>query len=181
MHKSHYIVLLAMLFSLPIASQLYEVKKGSIAFHSNAPQENIDATSKELSGLMNLTANNFAFAVDVNTFKGFNSALQQEHFYENYMQTDVYPKATFSGKLIDKFNTETNTQIIRAKGTLDVHGVKQERIIEVQIQKSSTGYSIHSEFNILLQDHGIMVPKIVNQKIAENIAVIVKGSLVVKN
>lgn len=180
MHKPHYIVLAALLMAMPLFSQMFEVKKGSIVFHSNAPQENIDATSKSLTGLMNISANNFAFAVDVNTFKGFNSALQQEHFYENYMQTDLYPRATFSGKLIDKFNPEQSIQTIRAKGTLEIHGVKQERIIEVAIQKTSSGYSIHSEFNVLLQDHGIMVPKIVNQKIAENIAVIVDGTLALK-
>ena len=178
----HYIVtiIFALLVSQQMTSQLFEVKTGSIKFDSNAPQEDIHATSKELTGLMNLSANNFAFAVDVRTFHGFNSALQQEHFYENYMQTDIYPRASFSGKLIDKFNPELNTQIIRAKGIFEVYGVKQERIIEVEIQKNSKGYTFTADFNVLLADHGILIPKIVNQKIAENIKVKVSAMLVEK-
>jgi polyisoprenoid-binding protein YceI len=159
---------------------MFEIKQGTVTFKSNAPLENINAESAMLTGLVSLDQNTFAFSVDVNSFKGFNSALQQEHFYENYMETDVYPRATFSGKLIDKFNPDLQTQKIRAKGNLDIHGVKKERIIDVVITKKGDHYLIVSDFNVLLADHNIRIPKVVYQKIAENINIKVQGEMVRK-
>lgn len=159
---------------------LYVVKKGSIVFKSNAPQEDIQARSTAPEGLMDIQNNTFAFKVEILSFNGFNSALQQEHFYENYMETPRFPNASYSGKLIDKFNPDLVTQKLRSKGVLEIHGVKKERIIEVVIQKSASGYIITSDFNVLLSDHGIVVPKIVFQKIAENIKVNTRFEMSVK-
>jgi len=159
---------------------MFEIKQGTVTFKSNAPLENINAESAMLTGLVSLDQNTFAFSVDVNSFKGFNSSLQQEHFYENYMETDIYPRATFSGKLIDKFNPDLQSQKIRAKGNLDIHGVKQERIIDVVITKKGDHYLIVSDFNVPLVDHNIRIPKVVYQKIAENINIKVQGEMVRK-
>jgi hypothetical protein len=174
------VVILCLLTSHVSSAQLFTVKSGKIFFESNAPQENIQASSSNLSGLMNININTFAFAVDIKSFKGFNSDLQEEHFYENYMQTDIFPRSTFSGKLIDKFNADAVKQTLRAKGQFEIHGVKAERIIQVEILKTTTGYNVKTEFNVLLEDHGIVVPKIVFQKIAENIKVSVSVEMVSK-
>jgi hypothetical protein len=96
------------------------------------------------------------------------------------MESDLYPKATFSGKLIDKFNPEMATQKLRAKGNLTIHGVKKERIIDVILTKKGDLYLLNCNFNVLLVDHAIRIPKVVHQKIAENISVSVKGDMVAK-
>jgi len=75
--------------------------KGEVTFVSNAPLEFITAKSAKLNGLLNLQSKSFAFQMQVETFKGFNSPLQQEHFFENYMRTHIYPIATYAGKIID--------------------------------------------------------------------------------
>ncbi len=158
-----------------IAQSTLALKSGTITFDSNAPQEKIRAETNKFSGLLNMEQNSFAFSVDIHSFTGFNSPLQQEHFYENYMQYAIYPRSTFSGKFIDKFDPNAVAQKLRAKGQLDIHGVKKERIIEVSLTKSGSNYFIESEFNVLLEEHNISIPKIVYQKIAENINVKVKG------
>ncbi len=162
------------------AQDMYSIQNGKIHFVSNAPEENIEAMSRELSGLMNIVENTFAFSVYLKTFKGFNSPLQQEHFYENYMQTDIFPRSTFTGKLIDKFDPNTSKQKVRAKGQFEIHGIKKERIIEVNLTKTNKGFLIESEFNVLLEDHGIQVPQIVFQKIAANINVSITGEMLLK-
>ena len=64
------------------------------------------------------------------SFKGFNSPVQQEHFYENYIEDDKFPRSSFQGKIIEKIDANlTGDFNVRAKGILDIHGVKQERII----------------------------------------------------
>jgi polyisoprenoid-binding protein YceI len=159
------------------AQSLFEMNGGVIKFESKALLENITATSNQTKGIVNITQNTFAFSVEINSFKGFNSDLQKEHFNENYLESDIYTKSTFTGKLIDKFDPTKATQTIRSKGQLEIHGVKQERIISVTLVKSGNNYTLSADFNVLLADFGISVPRIVNQKIAEIIFVTIRGTI----
>jgi hypothetical protein len=159
------------------AQSLYEMSSGVIKFESKALLENIIASSNQTKGIVNITQNTFAFSVEINSFQGFNSDLQKEHFNENYLESDIFPKSTFSGKLIDKFDPTKASQTIRSKGQLEIHGVKQERIISVTLVKSGNNYTLSADFNVLLADHGISVPRIVNQKIAEIIFITIKGTI----
>jgi polyisoprenoid-binding protein YceI len=159
------------------AQSLFEMNGGVIKFESKALLENITATSNQTKGIVNIAQNTFAFSVEINSFKGFNSDLQKEHFNENYLESDIYTKSTFTGKLIDKFDPTKATQTIRSKGQLEIHGVKQERIISVTLVKSGNNYILSADFNVLLADFGISVPRIVNQKIAEIIFVTIRGTI----
>jgi polyisoprenoid-binding protein YceI len=159
------------------AQSFFEMNGGVIKFESKALLENITATSNQTKGIVNIAQNTFAFSVEINSFKGFNSDLQKEHFNENYLESDIYTKSTFTGKLIDKFDPTKATQTIRSKGQLEIHGVKQERIISVTLVKSGNNYTLSADFNVLLADFGISVPRIVNQKIAEIIFVTIRGTI----
>jgi polyisoprenoid-binding protein YceI len=155
----------------PLHAQLKAVN-GRVKFTSNAPLEMIAAASDKLQGALDRDKNAFAFLVDLKTFKGFNSDLQREHFHENYLETSKFPQASFSGKIIETVDYSKNgTYTVRAKGFLVVHGVKQERIIKGTMTIAANTLTITANFSVLLQDHDIKIPKIVNQKIAEAIKV----------
>lgn len=156
--------------------EIYQVQKGTIAFESNAELEIIRAESKILKGLFDLTTGAFAFSVDIQSFQGFNSALQKEHFNENYLESNLYPKADFKGKILDKIDTQKSNQTLRAKGKLTIHGVEKERIISVNFRKQNNTFLITTDFNIPLEDHGITIPRIVYQKISESIKVSISAS-----
>ena len=153
-------------------------RTGAAGFTSNAPLEVIKAESKEVFGAINLTDRSFAFSIDNKSFKGFNSDLQQEHFYENYMETQLYPVSSFKGKIIEKIDVDvTDEQMVRAKGILDIHGVSQERIIKGTLKITENKMQLKASFTVLLEDHQIKVPKVVNQKIAESIEVTINAEL----
>jgi polyisoprenoid-binding protein YceI len=177
-----FLCILTTLFAihLEVSSQNLQVKQGTISFESNAELEIIKASSNKLKGLFNAANKNFAFTIEIASFEGFNSALQKEHFNENYMETATFPKASFSGKILDNFDPNKDKQIIRAKGKLDVHGVVKERILEIEFTKKNSEYIIFTNFNIRLEDHDITIPRIVHQKISPTIAVDVKGVLKMK-
>jgi len=160
---------------------LFTVSTGSITFRSDAPVELIKATSNQLKGIFNAERKQFAFTINVNTFKGFNSPLQQEHFNENYLETDKFPRASFEGKIIEDIDLHTDgIYSIRAKGNLTVHGVVQERIIKCDINIKGGVVSIKSNFTVLLADHNITIPKVVHEKLASEIKVEVKTDLIEK-
>ena len=150
----------------------YQATAGSVVFTSNAPLEIIRAESDQLRGILVPEEKRFAFTVAMRSFAGFNSPLQREHFRENYLETDRFPSATFSGKIIDAVDFSTpGTYTVRTKGILEIHGVPRERIIRGKLTVEKDYLRITADFTVPLEAHNIRIPRLVRQKIAETIAV----------
>jgi len=145
---------------------------GDVKFVSDASLEIIKAESSKLVGIVDLTDNKFAFSVKLLTLEGFNSALQKEHFNENYMETTKYPTITYTGKLLDEIpiNKDGKYQI-RTKGKFSIRGIIKERILNHDVTVTNGQIQIASNFKILLEDYNINIPKIVHKKIAEEIQI----------
>lgn len=168
------LILLACLPALPQDNDpaIFQTTRGEASFISDAPLEIIKASSNELNGLLNAEERTFAFSMKTRSFKGFNSPLQQEHFYENYIESNLYPNARFSGKIIEPVNLlEPGEHSVRAKGILEIHGVERERVIRVDLTVEDRKITAKSNFEVLLEDHNITIPKMVFQKISEQIRV----------
>jgi hypothetical protein len=158
---------------------LLQSKNGWVRFTSEAPLELINAESKKLKAIIDIEKRTLAFKIPISTFEGFNSPLQHEHFNENYMEMEMYPNATFSGKLIEDIDLSVaGSYKVRAKGMLTIHGIEKERIISGVIGVKPTGLSLKTTFEVPLSDHEILIPRIVNQKIAEIITVELKADLI---
>ena len=160
---------------------IFNITKGKISFSSDAPLELITAISNELKGLIETEKKQFAFSVKVRSFKGFNSGFQKDHFNENYLETDKYPEATFSGKIIEDVDFgKNNVLTVRAKGILTVHGVPKERIIKSDMTIKDGQIFIKANFTVLLADHNIPIPKVVHEKLASEIKVEVNSELKIR-
>lgn len=178
-HIRYYLLfIITCLFTQLVPAQEFNTSNGIIQFRSDAPLELIRASSKEMHGKLFADKKIFAFSVKIRTFNGFNSPLQKEHFNENYMESNVFPNATFSGKIIEDINFSQNgTYTIRAKGILNIHGIQQERIIKSEITINNGSLKISSTFTVQLSDHNIPVPKVVHEKLASEIKVEVNADL----
>ena len=163
------------------AQKKYSTQEAILDFTSQAELELIKAASNETRGIIDPASNQFAFSVQVNTFNGFNSALQRDHFNEKYMESDKFPKASFSGKIIEQVDYSKNGSYdIRAKGDLDIHGVKQMRIIKGKIVVDNGRLTVDAQFMVPLSDHNISIPTIVSQKIATEIQVQFEASMILQ-
>ncbi|MBA2611390.1 MAG: YceI family protein [Bacteroidetes bacterium] len=159
-------------------SQIYMCKDGITKFTSEAPLELIKAQSNKTVGALDIGNKNVAFSVNVDSFDGFNSGLQKEHFKENYLETMKYANATFKGKIIEDIDfTKNGTYTVRAKGTFNIHGTEKEKIVKTKITVKDKEILIETSFEVPLEDHNIKIPKVVNQKIASIILVDVKATL----
>jgi hypothetical protein len=157
---------------------VFTIRKSQVSFVSDAPLELIKAKSTQLRGVLEPDKRVFAFVIPSNSFEGFNNPLQQIHFYENYIEASKYPEDSFKGKIIEQINFNNDGEYqIRAKGGLIIHGVEQERIIKVKIRLSKGVMYATSDFSILLQEHNITIPRVVYQKIAEEINIHVSMEL----
>ena len=162
-------------------SLLFSTGAGTITFTSDAPLELIQASSNKLKGWLNPDSKQFSFTIDIKTFKGFKIYMQQKHFNENYLESDKYPQASFEGKIIEDLDLRRDGLYnIRAKGNLSIHGVTQERIIRCNLIIKNGLVSVKANFIVLLADHNIAIPKILDQKLASNIKIEVKTDLIEK-
>lgn len=160
------------------AQDTYEMKQGIIRFYSEAPQELISASTTQLRGVLDIKKKQFVFKVPNVSFMGFNSPLQREHFNENYIETDIYPESGFRGKIIEDVDvSKDGVYKVRAKGKLIIHGVEQERIIDVDIKTKDGKLSVRSEFLVALGEHNIKIPRVVYDKLAPDIHIAVSGSM----
>ncbi len=160
------------------AQQVYEVNDGTVRFYSNAPQELIKASSDKLQGVVDVQEKRFAFRVEISSFFGFNNNLQRSHFNENYMESDQYPVATFAGKIIEDVDLLSGGRHkLRAKGKLSIHGVEQERIIYVTTYMVNGRMNVTATFTVPLIDHSIKIPRVVYEKLASEINVMVSATL----
>jgi len=157
---------------------IYTCRTGQASFLSDAPLEVIKASSKNLTGALNISDRSFSFLVPTRTFEGFNSSLQKTHFNEDYMETDTYPNSTFKGKIIEEVDLSVpGTYKVRAKGKMYIHGVENDRIVRCDLIVSEKKIDIRAAFTVFLTDHKISIPSILNQKIAEEIKVEISFSL----
>ena len=102
----------------------------------------------------------------------------QEHFNENYMESEKYPLAKFKGVIEPKIDfTKDGEYSVMAKGILNVHGVDQPRTINGKIVIKNGVVNLNSNFNVACDAHKIKIPKLVFTKIAEIIQVKVQGDL----
>ena len=167
----HIIFLLALLSFNQAGGTLYACKNAKITLYSEAPIENIEATSVNGTSVLNAATGEIAFSIPIRSFH-FHKSLMEEHFNENYMESDKYPNAAFKGRLqtIPDLSKD-GAYPVRATGTLDVHGVKQDRTIDGRLVVKAGVVSLAAQFNVKCADHHIDIPKIVFHNIAETIQV----------
>ena len=167
-----FLPILFFLASLRVGAQsIYTVKEGEISFYSEATLENIEAHNKNIHALLNIATRELAFIVPVRNFN-FKKALMQEHFNEKYLESDKFPTATFKGKINETidFSRDGETQAT-ASGKLTIHGVEQSVTCPGKVLIENGEIIMHSDFNVLLKDYNITIPRVVFQNIAETIAV----------
>jgi polyisoprenoid-binding protein YceI len=150
---------------------MYSTSAGNTRFSSETPLENIKAENKKCQAILNTSTGELAIRMNMHDFV-FPNKLMQEHFNENYMESDKYPNATFSGR-VDKVidYTKDGEYDASATGKFTVHGVTKSRTIRGKIKIEGNRITILSDFQVALADHKIEVPQIVFVKIARNIEV----------
>ncbi len=155
----------------------YRFESGKIHFFSEAPLENIEAEAKEFVAILNPDNRKFAFSVFINKFK-FDKALMQEHFNENYMESEKYPKGTFSGVINENVDLlKDSTYKVTVTGKLTIHGVEKDRTMDATITVKKGKMDISSKFQVKLADHNIEIPTMVVKNIAEVIDVDINATL----
>lgn len=163
-----------MLFFLPLAllGQKFTVEQSKVTFFSDATLEDIYAENTKTSSLYNLETREIVFSIPIKEF-AFDKNLMKEHFNEKYLESEKFPKSIFQGKIEQFDPARAGVQNVVAKGKLTIHGVTREIAVPGTIEKSGDKISMKAKFVVALEDYDVDRPKLLWQKIAESVEVVV--------
>lgn len=158
-------------------AQKYITREAMISFYGETAVETIDPVSNQGSSVIDLEKKALAYQVQMKSFR-FRKALMEEHFNENYVESETYPKAVFRGQFTEDVDLNSNDeQTITVKGNMNMHGVDRDLETTCTIVVNDDGtITLTSEFQLKPKDFDIHIPSAVRNKIAETFDVKVKGT-----
>jgi hypothetical protein len=158
------------------AQETYFSKTGVIDFFSSTPIEDIKAENNEVVSILNIKTGEISFGLLIKSFQ-FENKLMQEHFNENYMESDKFPKAKFEGKIINNKEIDyisIGTYDAQIKGKITIHGVIRKIEPTAKIIVKEDGISAASFIRLKPEDFQIEIPAVVRNNIAKIIDVNIK-------
>ncbi|MCU0462131.1 MAG: YceI family protein [Bacteroidales bacterium] len=165
---------LAFLF-LAANAQKYMTRNGFIGFNSHTAVEDIKADNNQVASVLDIATGEIVFQVLIKSFH-FEKALMEEHFNENYMESEKFPKSTFRGKITNlsaiDFSKEGKYDVV-VEGDLNIHDVTNKVSAKGNLEVISGGINANSKFSIVPEDYKINIPGVVRDNIAKNLEVTV--------
>ncbi len=149
-------------------AQQYIARQGQVTFFSYATVENIEAKNNQALSILDLEKNEMAVSMLMRAFV-FKKDLMHEHFNESYIESDLFPKATFEGNFDNIENSLNQTRLI--KGKITIHGITKDIDIKTTVKKVNQNYAISGEFNLTVKDFNIKIPPILSNNIAKVVLV----------
>lgn len=185
--KNFLLTILSAITLLNTNAQIFKAKDGGtlITFYSKSPLEDIDATNKGAVVVLNSSNNDIQVRLTMQNFK-FKNALMEEHFNENYMETEkkapdgTYPNryAIFKGKINENVDyTKDGETKVTVTGKMEMHGVTKEETYEGIVKKVGNEITISCKFKIKVADYNVKVPSLYVKNIAEIVDIDVKSVL----
>ena len=172
MKRQFFLFALLLVSSATIFAQgKFFTKNGHIDFFSSTPMENISAANDKVTSVLDTETGKLDFAVLIKAFE-FEKALMQEHFNENYMESDKFPKSTFKGQIdnISDINFKNGgSYSVTVSGDLTIHGVTKPVTARGTLDVSEGKIVATTKFSVAVADYNIEIPKLVRDQIAKNI------------
>ena len=165
-------IILLLLFIPLFGRDIYFTRSGEVSFFSSTPIYDISAVNNQMTCVLDLETGSVSFRIPILGFN-FPNGLMQEHFNENYMESDIYPNASFKGKINDwnKLKLSENPQEITLNGTMTIHGVSKQILEKGKISMENNDVIGSSNFLIKVADYNVKIPKLVRDKIAKTVSV----------
>ena len=164
---------IVILMVLPMSAQKYMTRNGYIGFFSHTPLEDIKAANNQVASVLDIATGEIVFQVLIKSFK-FDKALMEEHFNENYLESEKFPKSTFTGKITNFSDidfSENGTYDVTVEVDLTIHGVTNRVRARGTVEVMPDGISAGSKFNIVPEDYKIEIPGLVRHNISRSLEI----------
>ena len=160
---------------IAVNAQKYMTKNGYIGFFSHTPLEDIRGDNNQVAGILDISTGEMVFQALIKSFH-FDRALLEEHFNENYMESDKIPKSSFKGKITNLSSVDfskSGTYNVMVEGDLTIHDVTNKISTNGTVEILTGGINASSKFEIVPEDYKINIPGVVRDKISKAMEVTV--------
>ena len=171
MKKIVFLISITLFTGAVSAQDKYFTKTGKIHFDATTPKspESIDGVNKSSICVVDTKTGNIQFSLLMKGFE-FERALMQEHFNENYVESNKYPKTEFKGTITN--NTAVNyskdgVYPVKVKGKLSMHGETKDIEADGKLTVKGGKISANADFQVTLADFKVTIPSLVADKVAK--------------
>ena len=155
------------------AQSRYFTKTGKVTFDATTPTspEKIRASNDNAVSVIDAGTGAMEFMISMTAFN-FEKALMGEHFHENYVESEKYPKCNFKGTVTNIKEVDLNKDgnyPVNVKGMMTLHGVTKE--VTATGTLTTKGGAItagKSDFKIQLSDFNVTIPGVVTDKVSKD-------------
>jgi len=175
MKKIYLFAFFSVLILVTKGQDIQMTRTGKINFHAGTAMEDIDAANNEVTSIINKKTGDIVFNVLIKSFH-LRRTLMEEHFNENYMESDKYPKSTFNGKISNLSSLSLDkdgTYKVMVDGDITIHNVTKKISVPAVITVTGGKISATSEFKLKVADFNIQIPGIVSNKISKEVNVVI--------
>ncbi|WP_073414938.1 YceI family protein [Flavobacterium defluvii] len=148
-------------------------KSATLTLEASVPSfQPVMGTNSNVTFVLNPATGELASLALMKGFQ-FEMALMEEHFNENYMETDKYPKAIFRGQ-IEGFDMKSLTEDYKdypVKGKLEVHGKSKDINTYAKITRSGSRITFISDFEVNASDFNIPIPTLIKYKLDNKVKI----------
>ncbi len=169
------IISLLMISVLSASGQKYMTKSGFISFFSHTPMEDIKGDNNQVASVLDTSTGDLVFQVLIKSFH-FDKTLLEEHFNENYMESDKFPKANFKGKITNLSSVDfskNGSYEVTVEGDLTIRDVAKKMSVKGIVEVVAGGVNANAKFIIEPEDFNIKIPSVVRENIAKTVEVTV--------
>ena len=164
------------------AQDKYFTRTGAISFNAEGALDDVEeikAKNTTATSVVDIASGQMEWAVLMKGFQ-FKSALMQEHFNENYVESDKFPKAAFKGQIDNHANVKWTTDgayPVVVNGKMTMHGITKDITAKGTVNVKGGKPVLASDFSIKLSDYAIKIPSVVGNKIANEVKITVTAGL----
>jgi hypothetical protein len=160
-------------------AQKYMTKNGFISIYSHTAMEDIKAENNQVACVLDAATGEMVFQALIKSFH-FDRALMEEHFNENYMDSEKFPKASFKGKISDPAKPDLSKKgkiEVTVSGDLTIKDATKPITVKGTVEVTDAGINLNSKFEVVPEDYNITIPGVVREKINKTIEITVNMKL----
>ena len=146
---------------------------GKIEFYTGTVVSDIEAVTNKADVSLNIETGEVAVSIQIKSFE-FEYDLMQEHFNEKHLESDKFPNATFTGKIVQDISGGIKNEVtVDAVGDLTIHGVTKNVKFKVNLTGQADFTVVKTKVPVVLKDYNIDEPSILSKSVAKDVMVAV--------
>ena len=173
-----FLILSSLLLAVTLThAQVLTFDHGKVEFHTSSIMSDIAADSEEIEVRLDLESGDVEIRLSIASFE-FEYEMMQDHFNEEYLESDLYPDATFVGKIGQDISNIQEDMEVDVSGALTIHGVTKPKSFQATFSKKDGLTKVKCVFPIVFKDFKVDEPSILTKSVAKDVEV--KGLLYLK-